>query len=156
MEKRNHVILGLLGAIIGAVIGAALWVAIGLFGFIAGIAGMVIIILATKGYKLLAGTLDKKGIVFSIIISVVAIVAANVVTYLIAMYQGFSKSYEVDIAKLVQQFIPIMSELKMWGSFAKDLIIGLALTGWASYTMIRKMMKEQSGTFLPEQDQINE
>ena len=156
MEKRNHVILGLIGAIIGAIIGAALWIAIGLFGFIAGIAGMVIIILATKGYKLLAGTLEKKGIVFSVIISVIAIIAANVVTYLIAMCQGFSKSYEVDIAKLIQQFIPIMNELKLWGSFAKDLIIGLALTAWASYAMIRKMMKEQSETFLPEQDQISE
>ena len=72
-SEKSRLVPGLVGAFLGSLIGCALWVVIYRLGYIAGIAGAVTAICAMKGYEMLGGHLDRKGVAGSAIIMVVMI-----------------------------------------------------------------------------------
>lgn len=76
-SKKSSLVAGLVGAFLGSLIGAVLWILIYKLGYIAGIAGAVTSICAMKGYAILGGHLDKKGVLGSVIIMFIAIFFAN-------------------------------------------------------------------------------
>ncbi|MBQ4563034.1 MAG: hypothetical protein IJA58_00975, partial [Lachnospiraceae bacterium] len=80
--------LGIVGALIGALIGGVLWVVIGKMGYIAGIAGFVIIYLAAMGFKKGAKVLTRSGAVIAVIISALMIFAANYMLYVWIMTEA--------------------------------------------------------------------
>lgn len=59
-EKPSNLLLGVIGALFASLLGVGLWVLIGQVGFVAGIAGFVMLKLALGGYQKLGGSLDKK------------------------------------------------------------------------------------------------
>lgn len=80
-EKKENLPLGLIGAVIGILLGSVLWVLIGQIGFIAGIAGYAIVFCGMKGYQLLGKKLSKTGIIICIVLSFLAIIGAEVVSF---------------------------------------------------------------------------
>lgn len=68
---------GIIGAVIGALIGVAVWVIIYMGGYISAIAGIVMILCAFKGYKLLGGKLNKTGVFICCLISVIMVPVAE-------------------------------------------------------------------------------
>ena len=50
-------------------------------GYIAGIAGLIMVVCAMKGYSLLGGTLDRKGVIISVIISLIMVYLANKIAW---------------------------------------------------------------------------
>jgi NADH:ubiquinone oxidoreductase subunit 6 (subunit J) len=91
-EAIESVPLGILGAIIGAVLGGILWVIVGRMGYIAGICGFAVILLAMKGYKLLGKKLSRKAMVLIIIISLAVLFAANYVSYTWTLVDAINKN----------------------------------------------------------------
>lgn len=63
-----------------------LWMLIYHFGYIASIAGLVIIICAMKGYEILGGALDKKGVIIVGIVSIVMVFVANHLSWTMDVY----------------------------------------------------------------------
>ena len=143
---RNHMFLGLVGAVFGAALGGVLWIIIGEFGFIAGLAGYLMMIFSIRGYKLLAGTLDKKGQILSLIIAFVMIFAVNCLSYALAYLKGYYNS-EYSLANIIASIKAIPDILRMdevTGSFVKDLLVGYALSIWAGYHLIRSVLSKTS------------
>ena len=68
-EKKENVLLGILGAFLFSLAGAVVWVVLDLIGFIAAISGLVGVFCAIHGYRIFAGKLSKKGIIIAIIIA---------------------------------------------------------------------------------------
>lgn len=54
-EKKENMLLGLIGAFLGAFLGGLLWFGIGLLGFYAWVAGILGLFLAFKGYQWFGG-----------------------------------------------------------------------------------------------------
>ena len=79
----SNPVLGIIGAVIGACIGVVIWVVIYHLGFIAAIGGYAIAAGAMKGYELLGGSLDVKGICFSILVSLLMVFVANYVSWVV-------------------------------------------------------------------------
>ena len=66
-DVRENVVAGIVGAFLFSLAGGVLWFVIYLFGFIAGISGLVGAVCAIKGYSIFAKKESMKGIVISVI-----------------------------------------------------------------------------------------
>ena len=129
---RENILLGIIGAVLGVLLGAALWVFLGRIGFIAGIAGYAIVFCGMKGYELLGGHLSKGGIILCIILSFLAILAAEFVSLGITVHSELGEMYSLSMADSFRMVPELLKESELIGAVAKDLLFGYALSIWAS------------------------
>ncbi len=100
MQEPENVLMGILGALLFSLAGAVLYFIIYQLDFIAGIAGFVSVICAIKGYKLLGKRESVKGVVISVIISVVVILLAAIYSIgfdCLDMMKGFYPTESINI-----------------------------------------------------------
>lgn len=140
---KSNLIAGLVGAFLGSLIGAVLWVIIYNFGFIAGIAGAVTAVCALKGYELLGKSLDKKGVICSIIIVIITIFLANKFAWSWEIFDVYTNEfgYEMTFFDAFLSADEIIAYSELTGDYYKDLIIGYGLTALASYKDIINAFK---------------
>lgn len=137
-EKKGNMALGIIGALGGSLVGVALWLVLGMVGFIAGIAGFVMLKFALLGYQKLSGKLDKKGAVICLVIAAFMVFGANVLDYGISIckaYFQFDASFDT-IRYVALNFSSLMTEHDMWGGFFTNLLIGYGLSVWSSHSLI--------------------
>ncbi len=141
--KKSNMFLGILGAVGGSLIGVLLWLGISLMGFIAGIAGFVMLKFALLGYEKLSGRLDKKGAVISLIIAACMVFFANVLDYVVTICRAFFQwEASLDtVLYVIGNFGTLMTKADCWGGFALNLIIGYALSIWSSFQLIGKILR---------------
>ncbi len=140
-EKRENMLLGSIGALAGVLLGAVLWVILGQVGFIAGIAGYAIVFCGMKGYGMLGRVLSKKGIVICILLSIVAVVGAEMVSLAIIAFNELNEVYDITLGDAFRLLPDLMKEPELAGAVAKDLIIGYALSIWASYSSVKSIWR---------------
>ncbi len=73
-EQNENVVAGIIGAFLFALAGGVLWYLFYQMGFISGLAGIVGVICAVRGYSFFAKKESKKGIVISVIMAVLVII----------------------------------------------------------------------------------
>lgn len=134
-------LLGIIGALAGVLLGAVLWVILGQVGFIAGIAGYAIVFCGMKGYGMLGRVLSKKGIVICILLSIVAVVGAEMVSLAIIAFNELNEVYDITLGDAFRLLPDLMKEPELAGAVAKDLIIGYALSIWASYSSVKSIWR---------------
>lgn len=139
---RENILLGIIGAVLGVLLGAALWVFFGRIGFIAGIAGYAIVFCGMKGYELLGGHLSKGGIILCIILSFLAILAAEFVSLGITVHSELGEMYSLSMADSFRIVPELLKESELISAVAKDLIFGYALSIWASYSSVRNIWRK--------------
>ena len=144
--KKSNFIGGLVGALLGALIGSVVWILINRLGYIAGIAGLVMVVCAMKGYSLLGGTLDRKGVIVSVLISVVMVYLANKTAWSWVAHSEL-KEYGWSFFEVFRQLGSILKEVDLMGDYIKDLAIGYLLTAVASFMYIRAALRESTGGF---------
>ena len=131
----SNLIPGLVGAFLGSLIGAVLWVIIYKVGFIAGIAGAVTTVCAMKGYEMFGKSLDKKGVICSIIIVIVTIFLANKVAWSWEIFEVYTKDFGYDIT-FFDAFVgadEIIEFSELTANYYGDLAIGYFLTVLSCY-----------------------
>jgi len=141
-EKPSNPLLGVIGALFASLLGVGLWVLIGQVGFVAGIAGFVMLKLALSGYQKLGGSLDKKGAVICLIITAGMIAGANLLDYAVSMTRAYFQ-YEASFETLVyvfSNFGKLMSDTDMWRGFFIDLAIGYGLSVWSAASAIKAIL----------------
>lgn len=146
-SKESNMFLGILGAIGGSLIGVALWLVISLVGFIAGIAGFVMLKFALLGYQKLSGRLDRKGAFISLFVAAFMVFGANVLDFVIAIckaYFQFEASFDT-VRFVVMNFSSLMTEHDMWNGFVLNLVIGYGLSIWSSFSLIRSILRYKEG-----------
>lgn len=141
-EKPSNLLLGVIGALFASLLGVGLWVLIGQVGFVAGIAGFVMLKLALGGYQKLGGSLDKKGAVICLIITAGMITGANLLDYAVSMtraYFQYEASFET-LAYVFSNFGTLMSDMDMWRGFFIDLAVGYGLSIWSMAGAIKAIL----------------
>ena len=139
---KSNLIAGLVGAFLGSLIGAVVWVLIYKIGFIAGLAGAVTAICAMKGYEMFGKCLDKKGVICCVLIAIITIFLANKLSWAWAIFDDFKNAgYEISFFDAFINADEIIELSENTGYYYKDLIIGYALTAWASYKDIINAFK---------------
>lgn len=147
-EVKGNWILGIVGALFGAMAGAVLWVIIGLLGFIAGLAGFMIMNWALKGYKKFSGKLDRAGVIICIVIGVVTIPAAGLLECFVELcmaYMKFDLSFST-IKYVAGNFLELMSEGNLWELYAKNLLFGYLLSHTSSRGIIQTALEKSKKT----------
>ncbi len=123
--------MGLLGAVLGGMIGVALWVAVGLAGYIAAIAGYVIAACCFHGFTYLGGTHNLRSVIVCSLIAVVMCVGAVFLTYGIEIHIAVTKEYP-EVAfwqSAIVAYEILMESSEAMQAVGKNLLIGLALGG---------------------------
>lgn len=141
-QKPSNPFFGVIGALFASLLGVGLWVLIGQVGFVAGIAGFVMLKLALSGYQKLGGSLDKKGAVICLIITAGMITGANLLDYAVSMTRGYFQ-YEASFETLTyvfSNFGKLMSDMDMWRGFIIDLAIGYGLSIWSAAGAIKAIL----------------
>ena len=144
--QKSSLIPGLVGAFLGALIGAVLWIGIYKLGYIAGIAGAVTVICAMKGYEKFGGAMDVKGVLISVIISVVMIYFANNIAWAWEAYDAL-ESYGFTFSDAYRGLQDILVETELTSSYYGDLAIGYFLTLICSIGTIISAFRSSSGSY---------
>lgn len=99
LPPESNALTGILGALVLAVLGVAVWVLIAQMGFLSYIGSLAIIGAVFGGYRLAGGSMDKKGIAISAVISVVMNILGFGITLVIEVQKvihdcfGYSLSF---------------------------------------------------------------
>lgn len=145
-SKKSSLVAGLVGAFLGSLIGCVLWIAVYKLGYIAGVAGAVTAICAMKGYAILGGHLDKKGVIGSVIIMLIMIFFANKIAWSWDAYNAL-KDYGWSFTETYQELGYILEETDLVGSYYGELIIGYLLTIVCSAKTIINAFRESTGSY---------
>lgn len=146
LSQKSNLVAGLVGAFIGAMIGCALWILIYKLGYIAGIAGLAIGVCAMKGYEILGGCLDRKGVIGSVIIMIVMVFLANKLSWAWDAYDALG-IYGWSFTECFQYLGEILAESDLTGSYFSELAIGYVLTAIASGKNIIDAFRASTGSY---------
>ena len=95
-----------------------------------------------KGYELLGGHLSKGGIILCIILSFLAILAAEFVSLGITVHSELGEMYSLSMADSFRMVPELLKESELIGAVAKDLLFGYALSIWASYSSVKNIWRQ--------------
>ncbi len=140
--KPSNPFLGVIGALFASLLGVGLWVFIGQVGFVAGIAGFVMLKMALIGYEKLGGSLDKKGAIICLVITAGMIAGANLLDYAVSLVRAYFQ-YETSLetlAYIFTNFGRLMSDMDLWKGFFLDLAIGYGLSIWSAAGAIKAII----------------
>ena len=145
-SQKSSLIPGLVGALLGALIGGAMWIGIYKLGYIAGIAGAITVICAMKGYELFGRAMDVKGVIISVLISIVMIYFANNIAWAWEAYDAL-ESYGFTFSDAYRGLQDILVETEMTKNYYADLGIGYFLTFICSIGTIVSAFRNSSGSY---------
>lgn len=139
VQKPVNMVTGFVGAFLGVLIGVVLWVIVYQMGYIAGIAGFVMMICAFKGFELLGGGMNIPGAVICVILVLAAVYFAHNISIAISVMQevdgySFGSAY---------RYIPAFRKMsrEFDSAYIHDLVIGYLLTLVAIVPSIKAMVK---------------
>lgn len=148
-NKKSNVITGIVGALIGSLIGVLAWVIIYNLGYIASLAGLITVVCAMKGYEKLGKHLDTKGVIISVIISVLMIYLANQTAWAIEIVNVFNQAgQQISFFDAYRNLFDILKEIEMLSgdnniisAFYGDLVMGYVLSAIAIIPYIMGVLK---------------
>lgn len=148
-SQKSNLIPGIVGAVAGSVLGVVLWVLIYQLGYIAGIAGMAIMLLGMMGYKKLGGALDTKGVIISFVIALVMVFEACHISWTIEAMKAYHEYLHVDMDffYMYQRLFSVLEKLDITSDFIKELVIGYGLSLLAGISPIIAAFKESRGSY---------
>lgn len=141
MEERENVVLGTIGGILGALVASVLWIILGQVGFIAGIAGFLIVFCSVKGYNMLGKNISRTGVIICIVVSVIMIITAEYVSTGIEIYRVMKEDYIITVIDSIKLVPSFLEESEVRNSVLINLAIGFALATWASFSFVKKLWK---------------
>jgi len=137
MENTNvkeNVAAGIVGAFLFSLVGGVLWYVLYQVGFMAGLSGFVGVVCAMKGYAIFAKKESKKGVIISIIISILVMVIAWYMCLATDVYKAYQEWYKegyvdftITFTESVRGAYLFLSEQEIGPSYFGDLAIGLLL-----------------------------
>ena len=143
-EIKENVLAGIVGAFLFSLVGGVLWFVIYMFGFIAGISGLVGAICAIKGYTVFAKKESTKGIVISVVIALLVMVLAWYFCLAYDVYNAYQDWYAagdidftITFAEAVGGAYIFLSEPDIAPAYFGDLAMGLifCVIGGGSYVV---------------------
>ncbi len=138
---KVNVFTGTIGALIGVLIGVAVWVGIYHFGYIASLAGAVMMICAFKGFELLGRGMNMAGLIICIVIVLAAVFGAHTLSIILEVMWA-EESGDISFWEACQR-VKAMSALSggFEEGYIKDLIMGYAFTLLAIVPIIKNYVK---------------
>ncbi len=139
VEKSVNLPMGILGAFVGSLIGVAVWVIIYKLGYVAGITGFVMSVCCFKGYELLGGRIDKKGVYIALAIAIVMLAFAEMIAIGLEIHSVMNEYYSLSMMESFSLIPTFLKDGEVVFGVVKDLLSGYVLMGVASFSYIRNI-----------------
>lgn len=152
-DVKENVVAGIVGAFLFSLVGGVLWFLIYMFGFIAGISGLIGAVCAIKGYSIFAKKESIKGIIISVIISLLVIALAWYFCLAYDVYDVYNEWFEAGEIDFSISFFDavrgahiFLTDPEIGPAYFGDLAIGiiLCIVGAGSY-VINRIRNAKSG-----------
>lgn len=147
-ENEENVVAGVVGAFLFSLVGGVLWFLLYQMGYIAAISGFIGIICAMKGYSFFSKGESKKGIIISVVVTVVVLVIAwymCLASDVYAAYKEWFANGEVDYAptffESVRGAYVFLQEPDVGPAYLKDLGLGLVFCAIGAVSSVSKAFK---------------
>lgn len=138
----ENVIAGIVGAFLLSLIGGALYFGIYQIGYIAGICGLIIFVLANFGYQKFSGSkVSKTGVIVSVVMMVVIILLAEYMCIAFEIYNTFKTEYTISFTDALRATPEFLKDGDVFGAAIKDVIVALVLGVIAAFSSIRNAAK---------------
>lgn len=130
---NGNILAGIIGAALFSLAGALLYFLIYQLGYIAGICGLVIFLLAKFGYKLFSKTKDpncKAGIIIAVLITVVVIYLAEYASVSYAILDAVHEMGYTDatFADAIEATSAALEDPEAKGEFISELVMAYGFT----------------------------
>ena len=129
---KENVLAGIVGAFLFSLAGGALWYVLYQIGIIAAISAIVGVIAAIKGYEIFSKGSSLKGIIISVIIAFIVLVAAWYLCLSTDVYNAYKIWYEEGSVDFTLTFFEsvkcaylFLEDPEILAPYIKDLILGL-------------------------------
>lgn len=146
-EPKGNILSGVIGALIGAILGAVIWALVGMLGYIAAVAGLLIAFLASKGYDLMKGRPGVPKLIILIICVILAVILGNVLCTGIQMHQLYVEegySAWMDEVSFFKLMTPILLEdSEFTGSFTQDTLMGFFFAALGCFGILRDTVSKK-------------
>ena len=146
-KKSDNVAAGIVGAFLLSLIGVAVYFGVYQLGFIAGICGFIIFILANFGYGLFCGNKQsdsKARIIISIVISIIMIALAEYICVAFEVFMAFKEEgMPITFIQALRAVPMLLHESEILGEVLKDLLIAYGLGIVATISTVIKMVKDR-------------
>lgn len=146
LSQKSKFIPGIVGAFLGAMIGCIVYFFIWQLGYIAAIAGLITAICAFKGYEMLGGVVDRKGVFACIIMIIFAVFFAN---QLVWAYEAYSelKEYGFGFFECFRSIKGIISDAGLTGEYYGNLAMAYFMTVLGSFRSVINAFKSSTGSY---------
>lgn len=132
IDDREKVWLGILGAFLLSLIGGAIWCGLLWLDIFRPVCGIAIITFAIIGYRAFTKKNSTKGLVISIVVSLVTVVMANYLVLVMQVYEAYKIWYEsgeyftkVTFLAAIKGSYYYMSDAYVRGLVLRDLGLGV-------------------------------
>lgn len=142
--KKVNTPLGILGALVGSLIGIIAWVVIYKLGYIAGITGFIMAFGCFKGYQMLGGRMDKKGVWISLGISIVMLAVAEMISLGLEIYTVYGEYVSLSLIDAFRLLPYMLGEGEVLGAVVEDLLFGYVFMALASFTFVKNAYMSSS------------
>lgn len=144
--QSSNLAAGLVGAFLGALAGSVIYFLIYQLGYIAGVSGLVMAVLALQFYEKLGGCLDLKGVIASIVIVMIMVFFANKFAWTWNAYSALKENGWTffDCFRELDYIIEV-SELK--GSYNSDLVVSYLISIVGCIRKFILAVKGSTGSF---------
>ena len=143
VRTKSNFIPGLVGAFLGSLIGVALWVGIYHLGYIAGIAGAVMIVCSFAGYEKLGKGLDVKGIITCVVMSILMLYVAGRISVSLELYLELKDYIGGTFFDYYRGMFDLLASVDEVGSFWGDLGMGYFLFVIVSVSYVVRALKSK-------------
>ena len=133
-----------MGAALGSLIGVCIWLLLGSFGIISGIAGPLLLSFTFIGFRWLSGTINKKGIVFGILWSALIMALAEFLNCGAAFCRVFLE-YDPSpdtVGYVASNLFGLMTESGAWTDYFRNLAVGYVFSAVICQKLVRKIFAQ--------------
>ena len=143
-DVRENVVAGAVGALLFSLVGGIVWFLLWQVGFIAGISGAIGVICAIKGYTVFGKKESIKGVVISIIATLIVMVIAWYLCLSMDVFNAYKDwqaegliGYTLTFSESVQNAYIFLEDPEISGVYIKNLLFGLVfcVIGGIGYVM---------------------
>lgn len=146
LAKKSKLVPGIVGALLGSLIGCAVYFLIWQIGYIAAVAGLVTALCAFKGYEMLGGLIDRKGVIACVIVIIFAVFLANRLVWAYDAYSVY-KEYGVDFFSCFRAIKEIITESDLTAEYYGYLVFAYVMTALGSYRSVINAFKSSTGSY---------
>ena len=146
LSNKSKLIPGIVGALLGSMIGCVVYFIIYRLGYVAAIAGLVTAVCAFKGYEMLGGVVDRKGVIACVFVIIFAVYFSNQLTWSYDAYSVY-KEYDISFFDCFRSIGEIVEMSDLTGQYYGDLAIAYLMTIIGSFRSVISAFKSSTGSY---------